>query len=329
MGTYAQATYSLTDQLKLTGGVRYTSDDVRTDAVIANYAADGTTLRFCNELTATFPQCDVHYRLESDEPTWLIGLDYHPIDDVLLYAKYARGYRAGGIAPQAPSEFAIFEPEEVDTYEVGTKTSFAGALTGTLNVALFYNDFSNQQLQLQLLPKPGSLVAPASAILNAGASTIYGAEIDASFMLFTGFTLDIGYAYLNTELDEVTPVTTSAASPYNVVSPVRVGDELTHTPRNKYSATATYVLPIDDSIGEISLGATFTHSDEAVLQLQQEHTDTRGSRVWHLGGKEYPQPQCELVVYCRQFGRPCDFRDQRHERRILRPYTRPVCISRF
>ena len=38
--------------------------------------------------------------MTSHKPTWLIDLDYTPVQDVLLYAKYARGYRAGTIAPQ-------------------------------------------------------------------------------------------------------------------------------------------------------------------------------------------------------------------------------------
>ena len=83
---------------------------------------------------------------KSKEPTWLIDLDYKPIPDVLIYAKWARGYRQGGVNPSNIG-LETWEPEKVDTYEVGTKASFSGALRGFINIAAFYNDFTNQQLQ--------------------------------------------------------------------------------------------------------------------------------------------------------------------------------------
>ena len=145
-------------------------------------------------------------------PTWLLGLDYKPIEDILLYAKYTRGYRTGNIKSDVPIEFHVFEPEKVDTYEIGAKTSFDGALRGTFNIAGFYNDFSNQQIQLGFLqntnrrdaagnPLPPVSVPGNAGPVNVGKSRIWGIEMDARLNLFEGFTVDGAYTYLNTKVN--------------------------------------------------------------------------------------------------------------------------------
>jgi iron complex outermembrane receptor protein len=55
---------------------------------------------------------------------------------MLMYVKYVRGYRAGGVATDAPPGFNIFRPERVNTYETGIKTSFRGDSTGFETTAL-------------------------------------------------------------------------------------------------------------------------------------------------------------------------------------------------
>ena len=93
------------------------------------------TLRFqsAGGLPLTVPtpdSCRFNLKQKSDKATWLVDLDYKPIDDVLLYAKYARGYRQGGIN-MTNVGIEIWGPEKVDTYEVGAKTSFGGPVPGS------------------------------------------------------------------------------------------------------------------------------------------------------------------------------------------------------
>jgi len=132
---------------------------------------------------------------------------------------------------------------------------------GTFNVDGFYNNFSDQQLELGFDPKPGAPVAPASGILNAGKSRIWGVEVESTLLLFPGFTFDVNYTYLNTKIKDVTVPSTPADSPYIVVAGVHAGDALTLSPRNKVTATGTYTLPFPDNIGRIDVGATFTHTN--------------------------------------------------------------------
>jgi iron complex outermembrane receptor protein len=268
VGVYAQGTYALTDKLKFTGGIRYTWDRVHANGQLITYhfPQPNTPVGNCSlPLDSTpYPDCGSSYHESSSAPTWLIDLDYKPIQDVLLYAKYSRGYRAGGVAVQTPAKYATFRPEKVDTYEAGFKTEFHGAVHGTFNVSGFYNNFTNQQLQLSLLAAPGQSVTPASGIINAGKSRIYGAEVETAISLFKGFEVDGSYTYLNASIVSIQQVTNSPTDVYIASVPLKNGDPLTLTPRNKYSITGTYTLPLDPSVGTISFSANYTHTDSQV-----------------------------------------------------------------
>jgi iron complex outermembrane receptor protein len=262
LGVYGQGTYSLTDQLKLTGGARYTMDSASASGQLISYQfpTPNTPVAVCSITSSTDNDCRVHYDERSHAPTWLVDLEYKPLDDILGYLKYSRGYRAGGISLQAPTGYNTFKPEKVDTYEAGLKTSFNGAVSGTFNITGFYNNFSDQQLSLNLLSLVGG--APASSIFNAGKSRIYGADIGASINPFAGFSLYADYTYLNTMLQSVTSFPALPGSSYSIFGYAKAGDELTLAPKNKYSITASYALPLAENIGRISLSVNFVHTDK-------------------------------------------------------------------
>jgi iron complex outermembrane receptor protein len=263
---YTQESYSLTDELKLTAGYRYTWDVSRSTSKLVNYyfPQPNTPLGFCtsnSSVRATSPDvCTQHFEEESHAPTWLIDLDYKPIDDIMVYGKYARGYRSGSVIPLAPNGYNSFRPEKVDTYEVGVKSAFRGEVPAIFNVAAFYNDFTNQQLLIGFQSSTNS-VTPTAGIVNAGKSRIYGAEIEASVKPFPGFTLDGSYAYLNAKLVSIDVPAPTPGSAYDVLVPTsRAGSVLPLTPRNKFTLTGTYVLPLPQDIGKVSVGLTYSYT---------------------------------------------------------------------
>jgi iron complex outermembrane receptor protein len=93
-------------------------------------------------------------------------------------ATYSRGYRQGAAAPFAVGGNVTFGPEKVNNYEVGAKLSFHGSVSGNINLAGFYSDLTNQQLQIGLLNSNNGQTA--TSIFNAGKSRIYGIEADGS-----------------------------------------------------------------------------------------------------------------------------------------------------
>jgi iron complex outermembrane receptor protein len=276
LGLYGQATYALTDQLKLTGGLRYTKDHV-------SATNESTTDRFFQPnvptLFCTFPgvgpgtgtpvaapsQCFGEAHKDSDAPTWVIDLDYKPIDSTLLYAKYSRGYRQGSVNPFAPPPFQTYNQEKVNTYEIGLKTNWRGPAPGSVNLALFYNDFTNQQLAVNLLSSTNA-ATPTQAILNAGASKIKGVEMDGTLSPFDRFTLSGGFSYLNTEVTEITIPTAPPGSVYDIIQPTAVkGGPISMTPKWKGTLTAAYHLPTPEELGAITVSGTLTYTDPEVL----------------------------------------------------------------
>ena len=266
LAVYSQATYAITDQLKLTAGARYTWDSSTNTSQFLSYHVPqpGVGIPSCVIPGTSLPFCTVHIRESSRAPTWTLDLRYQPYPDLNLYATYSRGYRAGGITPQIPAPYDTFQAERVNTYEIGVKKTFLDSVKGILDIDGFYNDFGNQQLQVGFDPAPGATVSPASGIVNAGKSRIYGAEVDASITPFTGVTFDVDYTYLDTELLRISPIVTPAGSPYVVADQILAGDPLALSPKNKVALTGTYTLPLNPEIGRVTFGATFTHVDSQV-----------------------------------------------------------------
>jgi iron complex outermembrane receptor protein len=287
-GLYAQATYDITEQLSLTAGFRYTWDRM-------THSYDQVTIRFptANNPVISCPNvvrvpnpngpgaivipdisehatCNSTNTAQSSAPTWLINLDYKPNDDILLYAKWARGYRAGGAA-SANILFETWQPEKVDSYEVGAKTTWRGSsVRGYFNVAAYYNDFTNQQVSAALIRSSTSPLIGGLAIINAGKSRIWGFEIDSSLTFFDDFRLDLGYSYLNTRVKSLTvPTIGPELAPfYSVIAPtVSANGELGLSPKHRLSVTGTYTLPLDPSVGRVSVGITYVYTaDQLVSQ---------------------------------------------------------------
>ena len=298
-GIFAQGTYNLTDQLSLTGGFRYTFDKIKglqdstRASIVPSYLLPFFPNAFPDPLTGVYINractdsfrhgtetpgadrsvCTTHLKNKSNKPTWLVNLDYKFTPDMMVYAKYARGYRQGGLNFTNPG-LESWGPESLDSYELGLKTSFRGTVSGYFNVTGFYNKLSDMQIFAGLLSDtPG--VAGGAAILNAGSAESYGVEVDGAATFFDSLRLSVGYTYLHTEVKSVESAAFKGdgsvlgdklvGTPFGAVFPtVSVGSQFTLSPKHKLTASANYTLPLDESIGKVSLGATWVHTGKQV-----------------------------------------------------------------
>jgi iron complex outermembrane receptor protein len=263
---YGQATFDITDQLSATLGLRYTDD--HSEAVAQNYGyvyfedeqfQPGIISPRCSDPGPTVADgCLVFAEQDSQATTGVFDLEYSPTDDLMTYVKYSRGYRQGLVNPRGVPPYNEFDQEQVDTYELGLKTSWDSVLPGYLNVAAHYSDFTDQQLLVSFLDDQGRTNASAC---SCGTSEIYGVELDAGATLFDGFRVSGALAYLHTELvafeDPPLPEGYVEFVPGNTV-----GYPLNQAPEWKGSITAAYTLPIEESLGEITLAATYTYTDD-------------------------------------------------------------------
>lgn len=289
-GVYGQGTYKFSDKLSLTAGARWTFDKIVGTGQATRFAYStgngsyidprtGRSIRRTCTDTVTYPgkvvqtpsQCSTIRVNKSDKPTWVVDLDYKPMPDLLLYGKYARGYRQGGINFNSVG-FETWGPESMDTFEGGAKYSFHGGVSGYFNIAGFYNKLSDVQVLAQLIPTEAAVrqgVTGASAILNAGKARSYGVEVDTSLLFFDRLRISVGYTYLNTKIVKIDSPAALAAklvgTPFQSVNPqVAAGTGFLDTPKHKLTVDANYTLPLDESLGKLSVGATWVYTSSVV-----------------------------------------------------------------
>lgn len=144
-----------------------------------------------------------------------ITLSHKVTPDALVYASWAHSEKPGGYAlftvgaSGLREDLAAFKPEQMDTWEIGTKTT---TLDGTLylEAALFFNDYTDKQVLVQGLGPDGRAV---SKIDNAPAEVL-GAELSAQWRPETTFlggewTLSGAYLYIDGEYKDYTDIATS------------------------------------------------------------------------------------------------------------------------
>ena len=277
---YAQGTYDISDEFRVTLGLRYTIDDVDSKAqqTVYNFTNGKVTGYDCLISTAVAPDCTQHLTKRSEAPTWLIDFDYTPTPDVLVYTKYARGYRQGSISPFSPEGYQTYDPEKVDAYEIGSKTTFYAPVAGTFNVAVFYNKLKNQQLQVQYQPCSfgaslndpvnfptcyqftGPYGSPTTSILNGGQSTIQGVEVETTLKLLQSLVFNLSYTYLETRLDsqDAPPTPEGYVSSLSAVE----GGHLSFSPRHSLTTGLNYELPVPADIGDISAGMSYSFTSD-------------------------------------------------------------------
>jgi iron complex outermembrane receptor protein len=118
--------------------------------------------------------------------------DYQWSDDLLLYASYGKGNKAGGFnvpVPADPADF-IYGPEANETFEIGAKATWLDGRLRT-NVALFYADLKD--IQITALPTDPTRLG--AFIRNAAAADAKGFEVEASALLLEGVNVSLGLAY--------------------------------------------------------------------------------------------------------------------------------------
>lgn len=194
---YGNVSYALTDQFRVSAGVRYTEEE-------KDYVR--TTSTFFSALpafNATFP-----FRppvAEYDDTSIMVSADYQITPDVLLYGRFAQGFKSGGYNGRANSaaEATEYAPETADTYELGIKSTLADNRV-RLNGAIFrtsYQDFQARVSGLETDPITNLPVAVLS-VINAGELEIEGAEIEAVARVTDAFTVDAQIGYLDANYEE-------------------------------------------------------------------------------------------------------------------------------
>lgn len=171
---FADFNYDLTDQWTLNGGLRYTIDDKSFFTVAALVGLNNTPLPPGAAFTVPLTSFDEEWTALSGHA----GIEWRPNEDMLLYAGFSRGFNGGGFNGGAivdPGEAVAFEPEFLNAWEVGAKTTWFDRRL-TVNVSGFYYDYTDLQVQvITTSPFSNNFI---QIIENASDAEIYGSEIE-------------------------------------------------------------------------------------------------------------------------------------------------------
>lgn len=208
LGLFGEVTLSLTDELRLIAGARYSDDettksDFRRIAITESLAcntllppgAPGAAQTFATGVVGCLISASPDETVTFDSTDWKVGVEFDLSDETLLFASASTGYKAGGIAQVAGQ---AFRPEELTAYELGVKTTM---LDGRLrvNADVFYWDYTDHQ---EFVIGPDELGITGQGIINAGSATIQGAGFDITYAVTDSGILTLGAEYLDGTYDD-------------------------------------------------------------------------------------------------------------------------------
>jgi len=258
---FGQATYDLSDLLldglSVTAGYRYTHDY---RAIWQQNYRDPAG-RFPPSSCSLVRGCPSFTEAAFNASSYNFGIDYKLGPQTLIYFSHRRGYRAGGLNPQALDFGVAYGPEHVTDFELGLKTDFRVAgMKGRFNLAAYHTKLKDAQVSESfstINPVTGQL-ALINLIVNAASATIKGIEADATLVPVRGLELSASYAYTD--------------AGYGSFIDVATGLEESNRPfpflaKHRLNLGAIYTLPTDERLGEISFGVNYAYSSSYTLSV--------------------------------------------------------------
>ncbi len=217
VAAFAQFDWQFSPQFKFTGGIRYSNDlKVGQEAfrvIIFNASAFGLGAGTLGANTPAFDAtacptviyqgtsaCHIDSAgagvrpLEARWDAWTgtANLAWTPDPDTLAYAKYSRGYKAGGFNSGTLAPNPEAQPETVDAFEIGLKKTVNH--TFQANLAAFYYLYYNDQQPLGVAGAGGVIT---TQLINIPEVHTYGVELETLWQPIHDLTFSLDYSYLS------------------------------------------------------------------------------------------------------------------------------------
>ena len=183
-----------------------------------------------------------------------VSVDYRPNDDVMVYASYSRGYRAGGFNGRATSiatSQASYDPETVDSYEVGLKTQLLEHRLA-FNLAGFITKYDNKQESIIRRTPPGSPNTNETVVSNVASATIKGVEADLTARPMRGVSITASAGYLKSNYDDFQTLNPLTLAPIDLS-----GLDLTFNPSFTGSISGNYT--VETGLGDVTFASNYRH----------------------------------------------------------------------
>jgi len=241
-----------------------------------------------------------------EEVTGVLGLDWKPDDDTLVYGKYNRGYKPGGLGCAATFCTQVATPytdkELVDAFELGFKRDWR-ELNLTTNATLFYYDYSGYQVSNTIVPEdpddtgPLPRPAPYASYVNLPETKTTGFELETIWYPTDDLRFLFNYGWTNPEIGD-TPALVHALDPFaldpqakplgaaascTIVAPDTTchglqgqnlnGNILPFSPKNKIALNGTYTWHMQDG-ATVDTSLSYFWQDKAYSSIfNREYTE--------------------------------------------------------
>lgn len=292
---FADFTYDLTDTVEMSLGGRYTSDK-RKSQVLRRTFAGGISPLFGGSgvVIATTSDFNGSEKWTHFSPKASIG--WHPSDTQHVYFSYSEGFKGGGFDPRAQTStapdldndgtvsadeiynFMMFEPETVDSFELGLKSTL---LDGRLltSLAVFYGNYEDVQI-------PGSIGVDTNGdgiddtftgiTTNAAKADMPGAEFEGVFHANDYWTLGFAIGYLDAEYKKFINASNVDVSDVAVFQ---------NTPKWTAHNSAQFAVPLTlfDTAGNLSIISQVSYRDDtSQFEYENELLDQEAFTLWDL-----------------------------------------------
>ena len=234
---FGNADYRLTPQWTVGAGLRYSNDkkDFLAQRLVSPFGAPPTPVERANP--------------NSDDVSFNVNTTYALNDDVNLYARIAKGYRAPSIQGRLlfGDTISVATTETLMSYETGFKANLFDK-RARIDADVFYYRVSD----MQLTAVGGG--ANFNRLINAKHAEGYGFEFNGEAepidrLIFTG-----GLSYNHTQIDDPNLATQPCGGGCTVLSPPGIfpgtvninGNDLPNAPRWIANVTASYSIPYGD-----------------------------------------------------------------------------------
>ena len=191
---FAQGTFSITEKLDITAGIRWTRDE-KDSLPLQPFTANYTPNPAFNPGNLVLPDITVTQDFTNTTP--MLNVAYRVTDHLMTYATFSEGYKSGGatfrIFPIFPAT-PLYSPEEVESFEVGAKFEKDGY---RLNLAAYAMDYENIQVEIF------TNIAPV--IKNGGEGEVKGLELEAFLPLPGNLFVEASFSYTDAEYTSIDP----------------------------------------------------------------------------------------------------------------------------
>jgi outer membrane receptor protein involved in Fe transport len=225
---YGNVTFYIGDVFDITGGIRYTHDQVRIVDQGGGFLNGG-------------PYLDTPPASTDNKTTFLVTPRFHLSDATMIYGRVASGFRPGGPNDISPAAIAAgaqasFRPDKLINYEAGIKTSALDHRL-TIDASVFYIDWKD----LQIRTSAGGFFY----LGNASRASSKGAELSILARPIDDLSVSMNFGYTDARLRADAPVIGGTN-----------GDQLPNSPKFTIGGAVDYQFKLTGSVRG-SIGASY------------------------------------------------------------------------